>query len=87
MTDIVKRLREGVFGGDETKTDVVIHSHMQAGADEIERLLAERDRLQAGLLRALQYENKCDQTGKPCRSPDRCACSLEAETWCDGDGT
>ena len=37
-TDIVERLREGVFGGDETKTDVVIHSHMQAGADEIERL-------------------------------------------------
>jgi hypothetical protein len=43
MTDIVERLREGVFGGDETKTDAVIHSHMQAGADEIERLRAERD--------------------------------------------
>jgi chromosome segregation ATPase len=43
MSDIVERLREGVFGGDETKTDAVIHSHMQAGADEIERLRAERD--------------------------------------------
>ena len=40
MTDIVTRLREGVFGTDETKTDAVIHSHMQAAADEIERLRA-----------------------------------------------
>lgn len=38
MTDIVDRLREGVFGSDETKTDAVIHSHMQAAANEIERL-------------------------------------------------
>ena len=43
MSDIVERLREGVFGTDETKTDAVIHSHMQAAADEIERLRAERD--------------------------------------------
>lgn len=38
MTDIVTRLREGVFGTNETKTDAVIHSHMQVAADEIERL-------------------------------------------------
>lgn len=38
MTDIVERLREGIFGSDETKTDTVIHAHMQVAADEIERL-------------------------------------------------
>jgi len=54
--------------------------------DQAKKLRAERDRLRAGLLRALQYENKCDQTGQPCDASDRCACSLEAETWCDGDG-
>jgi hypothetical protein len=47
----------------------------------------EATRLRAGLMRVIQYEQKCDQTGQPCRSPDRCACSLEAETWCEGDGT
>ena len=41
MTDIVERLREGVFGSGETKTDTVIHAHMQVAADEIERLRAE----------------------------------------------
>jgi hypothetical protein len=55
--------------------------------DQVRNLEAERDRLRAGLLRVMQYENKCDQTGQPCRSPDRCACSLEAEAWCEGDGT
>jgi hypothetical protein len=48
-----------------------------------ERLL----QVNAGLLRVLQYEKKCDQTGKPCDASRGCACSLEAETWCDGDGT
>lgn len=38
MSDIVERLREGVFGSDETKTDTVIHAHMQVAANEIERL-------------------------------------------------
>ena len=56
-------------------------------ASERFSLRAERDRLQAGLLRALQYENKCDQTGKPCTASDRCACNLEAESWCNGDET
>lgn len=45
-----------------------------AAADEIERL-------QAGLMKAMQYENKCDQTGKPCG--DACVCRLEAEAWCE----
>ena len=47
-------------------------------------LLAERDRLRSGLLRAIQYENKCDETGKSCDESRACpcACSLEAETWC-----
>lgn len=43
MTDIVERLREGVFGSDETKTDAVIQTYMQDAADEIERLRSERD--------------------------------------------
>ena len=55
--------------------------------DQAQKLRAERDRLRAGLLRVLQYENKCDQTGHPCDASRGCACSLEAETWCDGDGT
>ena len=40
MTDVVDRLREGVFGGDETKTDAVIHMYMQVAAAEIGRLRA-----------------------------------------------
>jgi uncharacterized coiled-coil DUF342 family protein len=56
-------------------------------ASELFSLRAERDRLQAGLLRVLQYEKKCDQTGKACDAWRGCACSLEAETWCDGGGT
>lgn len=58
MTDIVERLREGVFGANETKTDAVIHSHMQAAADEIERLRAERDEAVATLAR-YRAENGC----------------------------
>jgi hypothetical protein len=55
----------------------------------IEPLQAEIERLRAGLMRVLQYENKCDQTGKPCDVARGCpcACSLEAETWCGGGGT
>jgi hypothetical protein len=78
MTDIVERLRLLQSGAawycEETSAT------LDDAADEIERL-------RAGLLRVMQYENKCDQTGQPCRSPDRCACSLEAAAWCEGDGT
>ena len=65
-------------------------SEMEMHRDEHRRRIqaeAERDRLQAGLLRVLQYEKKCDQTGKACDAWRGCACSLEAETWCDGGGT
>ena len=109
MSDIVERLREGVFGTDETKTDAVIHSHMQAAADEIERLrvavndarngavaasecagrmMEDRDeafveiaRLRSGLMKSVQYDNKCDQTGRSCREDGPCGCQKEVETW------
>jgi len=42
----------------------------------------EATRLRAGLMRVIQYENECDQTGQSCDASRRCACSLEAETWC-----
>jgi len=45
---------------------------------------AERDAARAGLLRAMQYENKCEDTGRACREPERCACHLEAATWMEG---
>lgn len=40
MTDIVDRLREGIFGGAVAKTDGVLNAYMQEGADEIARLRA-----------------------------------------------
>ena len=42
MTDIVERLREGVWGR-ARRADAVIQAAMQEGADEIERLLKARD--------------------------------------------
>lgn len=47
----------------------------------------EATRLRAGLMRVIQYENGCDQTGRSCDASKECACSLEAETWCKGGGT
>ncbi len=38
MTDIVERLREGVFGSAVTKTDEVLHALMAEASAEIERL-------------------------------------------------
>ena len=74
MTDIVERLRAVDHMSVE---DCFLQSSLFAtAADKIERL-------QAGLMRAMQYENKCDQTGKPCREPSKCGCYLEAEAWCD----
>lgn len=35
-----------------------------------------------GLMRSVQYDNKCDQTGSPCKELSMCACYLEAEAWC-----
>ena len=72
MTDIVMRLRAVDHMSVE---DCFLQSHLLAtAADEIERL-------QAGLMKAMQYENECDQTGKPCG--DACVCRLEAEAWCN----
>lgn len=48
---------------------------------ERDRLIGENEQLRAGLLRCVQYDNKCDQTGVPCREPGRCSCYLEAGTW------
>jgi hypothetical protein len=44
MTDIVERLREGVWGR-ARRADAVIHANMQDGAAEIEWLRDERQRL------------------------------------------
>jgi hypothetical protein len=49
----------------------------------IAEVQAERDRLRSGFLMAMQYDNKCDQTGQPCDAPKLCACFLEAEAWCN----
>jgi hypothetical protein len=48
MSDIVERLREGVWNR-ARRADAVIHANMQDGAAEIERLRAERDRLRDAL--------------------------------------
>ena len=73
MTDIVERLRSPeVFLSVGGMVSPVAHE----AAAEIERL-------RAGLMKAMQYENKCDETGKPCRKASQCGCYLEAETWCE----
>ncbi len=79
MTDIVEQLKYWAFKfcGKGPQEDASSDT-MTAAADEITRL-------QAGLMKAMQYENKCDQTGKPCREPSKCGCYLEAGVWCDGD--
>jgi hypothetical protein len=41
------------------------------------------ERLRSGFLMAMQYDNKCRQTGQPCDAPKLCACFLETEGWCD----
>jgi len=59
MSDLVKRLREGVFGGDTTKTDAFLHSLTHEAATEIEKLraalkTARRDALEEAAQRAKQ---------------------------------
>jgi hypothetical protein len=54
---LVMRLREGTFGSDETKTDIVINAYMHNAADALEaqaREIAEKDARIAGL----EAENK-----------------------------
>jgi hypothetical protein len=55
--------------------------------DQAQKARAERDRIRMGLLRAMQYNQKCDITGRPCDARKGCDCELEAVVWCDGDGT
>jgi hypothetical protein len=63
-------------------TDIV--ERLRSGEDGLEYAAAnEIERLRAGLMRAMQYDNKCDQTGNACREPSKCGCYLEAEAWCD----
>jgi hypothetical protein len=62
-------------------SEAVLHEfrlHPQSMAREIVRL-------RAALLRAVQYDNKCDGTGSACREPERCGCHLEAATWMEAD--
>ena len=59
---------------------------LEALASQVARLVsaeAEVHRLRAGLLMAMQYENKCDQTGQPCGETERCSCFLQANVWCN----
>lgn len=51
--NLVERLREGVFGSDEAKTDNVLHSYMNQAADRIEALEKQRDELLAALEEAI----------------------------------
>ena len=43
------------------------------------------DRLVRGFLRCLQFENRCDLTGEPCREVERCGCCLELKGWCSNE--
>lgn len=75
MTDIVERLREGIFGSTVAKTDNVLHAYMQEAAAEITRLraaLAKAQRVPPGwlfqaakLINELAYEgitmDDCDE--------------------------
>jgi len=42
---------------------------------------AEIERLRSRLLKFVQHDNNCAQTGKPCRAAPQCGCHLEAEAW------
>lgn len=72
MTDLVDRLRLLESGARWMCAET---------ADTLENAADEIERLRAALMRCVQYENKCDGTGKPC-NPARCGCALEAEGWC-----
>jgi hypothetical protein len=68
----------GVCAGDHVAETIAAEAARQIG-----NLEAERDRLRSGFLMAMQYDNKCRQTGQPCDAPKLCACFLETEGWCD----
>jgi hypothetical protein len=78
MTDIVKRLRSfDVFNAPMDIDGIMVSPVALMAADEIERLLGERDRLRSCWLLSIQTENSCAATGQPCRA--RCGCALEQE--------
>ena len=56
-------------------------SSLTAWMKKASMLEAESSALQSALLRCVQYDNKCDQTGRSCREDEPCACQKEAETW------
>ena len=49
MTDIVKRLRKGVFGTDVCKTDSIINTYMIEADDEIEKLRESKKEIERDL--------------------------------------
>ena len=70
MTDIMERLAMlAVFNPPSA-----ISTAMEEAADEITRL-------RSGLMKSVQYDNKCDQTGRSCQEDGHCGCQKEAETW------
>ena len=75
MTDIMEQLKYWAFKfcGKGQQED--------AASDAMTAAVTEIERLRAGLMMAMQYENKCSETGKPCS--DACGCRLEAEAWCE----
>lgn len=92
MTDIVKRLsarRTDLLAlaeyrffatGDNLYSEARKHDAdvMSEAADEITRL-------RSGLMKSVQYDNKCDQTGRSCREDGPCGCQKEAETWLEDE--
>lgn len=42
--------------------------------------------IRAAFYRFLQTENRCAQTGKPCRDPEQCGCALEMQEYMEREG-
>jgi hypothetical protein len=54
IEELVRRLREGTFGSDETKTDRVINAYMHQAAAALEAQAKEIDDLKNLLMEALE---------------------------------
>lgn len=74
MTDIVDRLKEGVYGSAVTKTDEVLHALMHEAAAEIERLRA------GGCARDQNTTQYCAELMDAIRA-EREACASIADTY------
>jgi hypothetical protein len=98
MTDIVERLRDPSRGSprwgdtmDEAADEIErLRADVTRCKESLEvwdtyagDIIDSRDRLRSGFLMAMQYDNKCRQTGQPCDASKLCACFLETEGWCD----